>query len=268
MVDMSATIAAKSDQLNADDLIGGPRTITITRVTGNEGNAEQPVNVFFEGDDGKPFRPCKSMRRVMVAVWKADASKYVGQSMTLYRDPKVKWGGMEVGGIRISHMTGLDREMQIALMVTKGNRKPYVVKPLKVEAKEDAAAKWAAEFRATVDRAPDAEKLEQFVKSRSGKLDDLERQRPELHAECLHAIDNKRQSFKVADDWIEGPSDAERGEAHTEASLLEIIEAASTRDEWNAAEEAVCAATLDDTERAQLGIALEKRRGEIMQGAV
>ena len=32
MVDLSKTIIAKSDQLNADDLLGGPITITIEDV--------------------------------------------------------------------------------------------------------------------------------------------------------------------------------------------------------------------------------------------
>ena len=137
-MDMSLTVQPKSDQINADDLIAGPRTITITRVTANESSAEQPVNVYFDGDDGKPFRPCKSMRRVMIAVWGVDAKAYVGRSMTLYRDPDVTWGGMKVGGIRISHMSHLDRETTMALTATKSSRKPYTVRPIKVEAQKAA----------------------------------------------------------------------------------------------------------------------------------
>lgn len=129
-MDMSKTIAPKSDQINADDLIGGPMTIKISRVSGNEGNADQPVNVFFDGDGGKPFRPCKQMRRVMVAIWGADASQYVGRSMTLYRDPSVTFGGMQVGGIRISHMSGIDKPQTMALTVTRASRKPFTVHPL------------------------------------------------------------------------------------------------------------------------------------------
>ena len=143
MVDMTQTIAPKSNQLTADDLLAGPRTLTITRVTGNEGNADQPVNIFYENDGGLPFRPCKSMRRVMVAVWGADASKYVGNSMTVYRDPKVKWGGMEVGGIRISHMTGIDKPQTMALTATRGAKKAYKVNPLTVEVKVDKVAEGA-----------------------------------------------------------------------------------------------------------------------------
>lgn len=134
-MDMSATIAPKSDQLNADDLIGGPRTITVTRVTANPGGngADQPVNVFFEGDNNKPFRPCKSMRRVMVHCWGKDAQQYAGRSLTLYRDPEVTWGGMKVGGIRISHMSHIEKPEVMALTATQKQRKPYRVDPLQVE---------------------------------------------------------------------------------------------------------------------------------------
>lgn len=131
MNDMSSVITPRSDQLNADSLIAGPMTITIREVAIRPGT-EQPVSIFFEGDDGNPWKPCKSMSRVMVAVWGPDAKVYNGRSLTLYRDASVKWGGMEVGGIRISHMTNMDGPMTMALTATKGSRKPYTVQPLKM----------------------------------------------------------------------------------------------------------------------------------------
>lgn len=130
-MDMSKTIIAKSDQLNADDLLGGPRTVEIERVT--EGNADQPVAVFYKGCNGKPYYPCKSMRRVMVNVWGPDGHSYAGNAMTLFRDPNVKFGGIMVGGIRISHMSGLDKDTPLALQVTRGSKKLYTVKPLRVQ---------------------------------------------------------------------------------------------------------------------------------------
>ena len=131
MIDISQTTAPKSDQLNSDDLIGGPRTITITRVSANEGG-DQPINVFFEGDDNKPFRPCKGMRRVMMAIWGNNGATYAGKSMTIWRDPSVTWGGMAVGGIRISHMSHMDRDTTLAITESKTKRKPLVVRVLTV----------------------------------------------------------------------------------------------------------------------------------------
>ena len=136
MIDMTGTIIPKSDQLNADDLIGGPRTIQIRRVTASPDTPEQPIAIYFEGDNGKPYKPCKSMRRVMVQAWGRDASQYVGRSMTLYRDEKVTFGGMQVGGLRISHMSDIRGEMTFALTVTKARRAPYTVKPLAGRAPE------------------------------------------------------------------------------------------------------------------------------------
>ncbi len=128
MGDMSGVIIPKSDQINADDLLSGPMTITITGVKVSSGQ-EQPVSMFFDGST-KAYRPCKSMARVLVSAWGADSSKYVGRSLTLYCDPKVKWGGMEVGGIRISHMSDIDSALTLALTMTRANKKPFTVRPL------------------------------------------------------------------------------------------------------------------------------------------
>lgn len=152
MNNMREAIIPKSDQLNSDDLIGRELTIKITGVT-VRGGQEQPVAVSYDGDGGKPYKPCKSMCRVMVATWGADASKYVGRSMTLYRDPKVKWAGMEVGGIRISHMSHIEETMTMALTVTRANKKPYVVKPL-VVAKDPAPQQSPATARPGGDVPP------------------------------------------------------------------------------------------------------------------
>lgn len=138
MNDMSAVIVPKSDQLNADSLLSGPITITVTSVSIRPGT-EQPVSINYEGDEGRPYKPCKSMCRVMVQCWGADANQYVGRSMTLYCDPKVTWGGMAVGGIRISHMTDINGTQVMALTATKGSRKPFTVKPLTIStARSDA----------------------------------------------------------------------------------------------------------------------------------
>lgn len=132
MNDMRAVIIPKSDQINADDLLANSMTITITAVSIRPGT-EQPVTINFDGDGGKPYKPCKSMARVMVSCWGPDANEYVGRSMTLYCDPKVLWGGMAVGGIRISHMTHIDAAHTMALTATKGSKKPFTVKPLVIQ---------------------------------------------------------------------------------------------------------------------------------------
>ena len=132
-MDLTQTIEPKSDQLNADDLISGPRTVTITEV--RKGSNEQPVNVVLaEFGPDRPYKPSKSMRRVMVAAWGAESSVYTGRSMTLYRDPKITFGPDEVGGIRISHLSHIDKPLTMALTVKRGKRQPYRVQPLEAVA--------------------------------------------------------------------------------------------------------------------------------------
>lgn len=127
-MDLTSTIEADSTQVNADDL-AGPRVVTITGVS--KGTADQPVNIELSEFPGKAYRPCKSMRRVLVFAWGADASQYIGRRMEIYNDRSVKWGGVAVGGIRIKALSHIDKKLTLALMETRGKRAPYVVEPLK-----------------------------------------------------------------------------------------------------------------------------------------
>lgn len=130
MSDMTLTTAPKVDQLTFDHFAGGiERTIRITAVDVSPG-AEQPCTVHYEGENGLPYRPGKSMRRVMVHVWGKDSAAYVGQSIKLYGDDSIKFGALAVGGIRISAMTGIQKPVTMALTATKGNKKAFTVKPL------------------------------------------------------------------------------------------------------------------------------------------
>lgn len=127
--DMTESIAPRSDQMNAEDLLSGPRTFTITRVRVTSG--DQPVHVYLaEFPDDRPFKPSKTVRRLMVVAWGAGSAAYVGKRLTLYRDPDVRFGGMDVGGIRVSHMSGLNGPLNVALAATRGRRIMYTVDPL------------------------------------------------------------------------------------------------------------------------------------------
>lgn len=156
MTDLTNTIIAKSDQLNSDSLISGPMTIKITGVSADTSSSEQPIIVRYENDKGQPWKPCKSMRRLLVAIWGANGNEYVGRSVTLYRDPTVKWGGMEVGGIRISHMSHIDKAVTIALTATRGNKRPVTVSPLVLQDKPtaDPYAEYARTFARKLKEEP------------------------------------------------------------------------------------------------------------------
>ncbi len=127
-MDITSTTEPKSDQQNFDDVATSPRTVTITKVVA--GSAEQPVEIHIAEFPGRPYKPSKSMRRVLVAAWGPEASAYVGRRITLYGDPSVKFGGIALGGIKISHLSDIKETHTMMLTETRGKRNPHTINPL------------------------------------------------------------------------------------------------------------------------------------------
>ena len=127
-MDITESLAANSNQQNADEYLSGPKTLTVSEV--KKGSAEQPVEVHLVEFPGKPFKPAKSVRRVLAAAWGTDASRWAGRRLTIYCDPDVKYAGKAVGGLRVSHVSHIDKPVTVALTVTRGKREPFTVQPL------------------------------------------------------------------------------------------------------------------------------------------
>lgn len=122
------TVAPKSDRRNADDFLAGSETVKIIAV--KRGDAESPVAVHLE--NSKPWYPCKSMRRILIAAYGDNGGDWIGKSMTLYCDPAVRFGGVAVGGIRIAALSHIESDIAISLTTTRGKRSPYTVKKLEI----------------------------------------------------------------------------------------------------------------------------------------
>ena len=158
------TIVAKSDQLNAVDLVGGPITVTVHSVT--QGEADQPVIIGI-GPERQPYKPCKSMRRVLIACWGSNPATWIGRKMTLYCEASVKWGGESVGGVRISHLSHLPNAIQeVQLNESKHKKITYKVFALVIDNTERAASAIAA-----INKAANKQELEKTW-SMSAKLYD------------------------------------------------------------------------------------------------
>lgn len=147
-MDVSKAMLAKSDQLNAVDLAAGNQTVTILEV--REGNADQPVNIITDVfGPSRPFKPSKTVIRILANAWKTpDTDQWVGHSMTLYREPTVKWAGEEIGGIRITALSHIDKPFKMSLATSKGKYAVSTVTPLKAATKPPAALSrdWPAEI--------------------------------------------------------------------------------------------------------------------------
>jgi len=221
---LQEALAPRSDQLNADDLLAGPRTIRITGarfVNGERGGKKIIVN--YDGDNGKPWHPCKTMGRAMVLVWgilddpdeAKVAAQFAGKSVTLYRDPNVDFGKEKnIGGIRISHMSHIDSAKSVKLTVSQGKKGQFVFQPLTAEvrhiANPNAAADWAAAFIAKVNGAPTSDDLNAYVAKQIAKLDRLP---DDLRTQADAAVSDMLAKFHPT----EGKPDTDIGEGFTDA---------------------------------------------------
>lgn len=152
-MDISETTAPKSDQQQFDDYLGGQtRIVTVSAVTA--GSPEQPVNVELAEYPGRPFRPNKTMRRLLVLAWGSDSSAYIGRRLELVGNPGVIYGGKAVGGVEIQKMSHIDKPLTVALTATRGKRKNFTVNPLETieqpaQPADTSGRDWINELAAT-----------------------------------------------------------------------------------------------------------------------
>ena len=48
----------------------------------------------------------------------------------MYCDREVRYAGKAVGGLRVSHVSHIDKPVTVALTVTRGKREPFTIQPL------------------------------------------------------------------------------------------------------------------------------------------
>lgn len=122
------TTMAKSDQINAADLLGGPLVCQITDIQ-MTGSADQPISIFVDSHP-QPWKPSKTSRRVLAACWSdVEPAEWVGRYVVLYNDPTVMWAGKAEGGIRTSHMSHIDGKKTIMTNSTRGKKSAQTVEP-------------------------------------------------------------------------------------------------------------------------------------------
>ncbi|MBK7822854.1 MAG: hypothetical protein IPJ61_17775 [Tessaracoccus sp.] len=124
---MRITAEPRSDQINADDLVGGPRIVTVAGV--RVGTAEQKYDILLVGEE-RVWRPPLTVLRLLIAAWGDDATAWVGRRAELYRDPAVRFGSDAVGGIRVSRLSHIGKRLSVALTATRGKRTMHMVDPL------------------------------------------------------------------------------------------------------------------------------------------
>jgi len=235
VTDLRSTIVPKSDQLNSEQLLGGSMTVTVTEVRVSASD-EQPVVVHYEGENGRPFKPCKTMRKLMVFAWGEDGRQWAGQSMTLYNDPSVKFGGMDVGGIRISHMTGIEKDIEVSLTATKGKKTLHRIRRLEsgpsladvLEAITAAADKAGmAKAKALAQQLTAKRDIDQALAAYGAKVDALKAKaapKPVPFADQIAAATDMQTLQQIGEALTEQVPDGDEKEALTQQLLARETE--------------------------------------------
>ena len=128
MSDISDTLAPKSNQLDAVDLLDGPRIFTITECV-TRSSEEQPTTIKL-AEFPRPWKPGKNQRRVLAYCWGGKGSLYAGRRVELYCDTSVLYAGEKVGGIRIRALSHIDGPMDAPIIPTRGKGGTWHVEPL------------------------------------------------------------------------------------------------------------------------------------------
>jgi len=129
-MDITDALAPTSDQLDAIELVT-PRTFTIdtgSRLGERDGKKVAEIKLV---DFPRVWRPSKGMLDVLAACWGTKAEQWVGHRVTLYNDPEVTFGREKTGGVRISHLSHIDKARTVTIRASgQGRKKPWPVQPL------------------------------------------------------------------------------------------------------------------------------------------
>lgn len=135
---LASTIIPKSDQMNFEDVQTNKIKSVIIGV--RAGSKEQPVFIDLEGYEGRPYKPCKTQRQVIIAGWGLNGHEWVGRTIEIYGDPTVIYGGVQVGGIKVSGISHIETDFSIMVTKSRGKRVEHRVRRLSVSANVAAVA--------------------------------------------------------------------------------------------------------------------------------
>ena len=188
----------KSDQLNADDLISGPRIVTVTGV--KRGDTQQPV--WIELSEAKTYKPSKGMRRVLVAAWGQHPAEWIGKRMEVYRDNNVVFGGVRVGGIRISGLSGIKSDMTFLITTSKGKRHEVTVKRIDDKPKTEtpplteAEKTYIEDYTAELSRATTLDELNTISAGLEKKTDSVKNIMRPVYKACAAKLKQPEEDSK------------------------------------------------------------------------
>ena len=194
-------VAAKSDQVDADNLIGGiTMDVTIEAVQRGPSN-EQPLQLALK-ETPLFYRPSKTYRRALIGCFGDDPVNWVGQRIRLIRNPDTTFGGVKVGGIEVSHAS-VTAPIVMMLSTKRGKKSAVTIEPIgAIVQKQPDQSALDNMLKAFVSVGYDQAKLEaEFVKPLAEfTSDDLKEARDLLKELKRQQAEAKANSDKPAEE--------------------------------------------------------------------
>ena len=204
MTDVTFALEAKSDQLNAVDIMAAERVIRIRDVQVKKG--EQPVWVFFDGDNKRPWKPSKGMLRILAGAWGQESKNWIGKHAQIYYEPSVIYAGKPIGGIRIRALTNIDpKGLNFSLAINRSKREPYPVPLLVVNEKPYPDAAFDKAFPAMTKKMQDGDMTLQEVIAQCQKTGTLSARQLERLEEKAPAIIDDSATNEDPEQKVENP---------------------------------------------------------------
>lgn len=141
-MDISKTLLAKSDRLNAADLSGAPIVATIENV--RQGDGTKPVIIDLVGMNGRPWIPSLGMRRIIAKAWGTETNDWIGRLVKLVNNPEVVYAGQAVGGVEIIALSHIEKAFTVPKRVSQKKTVPHHVEVLAEPVTEPWRAQWQA----------------------------------------------------------------------------------------------------------------------------
>ena len=126
-------VKIKSDRLNYEDFIMGPKEFTISRLAKKVDQGTPRLLIFFEGFESTPYWPSKGMIKCLSNPegWgESPFSEWIGRRITLFGEPTVVYAGKEMGGIQISHISHIKSAFTTKITLRRGLRIDFTIEPL------------------------------------------------------------------------------------------------------------------------------------------
>lgn len=137
VMSMREFLTIKTDRFNYEHFISGPKTLKVSRLGKKVDQGKPRLLVFFEGHEDTPYWVPLGMAKCIASPdgWgESPFADWVGRSMTLFGEPTVQYGGKELGGVRVSHLSHIEKPYTTKISIRRGVRIDYEILPLKVAA--------------------------------------------------------------------------------------------------------------------------------------